>query len=228
MIISFCIPIMNRLEDLKEAMPHHIAIADRYPPIQIAVADINSTDGLEDYMKHTMEAVNFNNGSYFTYRKYTQRSTWHMALGFNLAMKLGDGDYLVATPADHYVELGYIPAVMEFIEQGCVWITGPKFKDLIAIKREEFYNTGGYDEHFELYGPEDLDLQERLARRGGKYGQLPFGLVQNMFTPEDKKMANYRIKGNKKELSNLMLPHLNKNRQDNQLVANQDIEWGQW
>lgn len=229
MLISLCTPCMNRKDDLMATMPSKIAAAKASPPVEIAVVDYNSGNGLRDFINDIIDSTYLGGGGFFTYRKYTGRDTYHAAHANNLAMMLGGGEYVVLIPADVFIEPGFILSLRENIDQGCVWSnTSRKHRSAIAILRNEFIAMGGYDEHFEMYGPDDIDIIERLERRGCKRGEIPDEFVSSIYTPPDRKVENYRIKASHKELGAMNMPHLSENRKNGVLVANSGIEWGKW
>jgi len=229
MLVSLCTPIMNRLEDFKETISYKIIAAQENPPIEIVILDYNSTDGLEDYVRNLMKTATLGNGSFFTYKKFTGRTTFHATHSYNLAMLLGQGEYVVLVPADVIIRSGYMFFLREEIKKNCIWInTSHKRRSTIAIKKEEFINMGGYDERFEFYGPDDIDIMERLIRRNAKRGEIPDRYLKDIFTPADKKIENYRLKMSHGEMGKMLMPFLYENREKKQLMANEGIEWGKW
>lgn len=229
MLISLCIPIMNRLDDLMATMPDRIANANSSPPVNICVLDYNSTDGLEGWIIELMNSTVLAHGSSFTYTKYDKRDYFHSTHAYNLAMLSGIGKWVVLTPADVFVKDGYIAVLRQRISEGCQWCnTDRKRRSTIAIEKNEFVKAGGYDERFETYGPDDRDIIERLERRELKRGSIPDHLLDDIFTPAEKKIANYRIKGSHHELGKMLMPYYYENRNSGQLVANQGVNWGSW
>jgi hypothetical protein len=221
---------MNRLDDFVETMPFKIDAANSCPPVEILVIDYNSTDGLDRYMHKLMESTRLEGDSFFSYHLYTGRDTYHAAHANNLAMLVGQGEYVVLVPADVYLKYGYISALREQIAQGAVWCnTAKKRRSTIAIRKNEFLAAGGYDERMEMYGPDDLDLIERLERRGCKHGRIADDLIDDIYTSPEKKVANYRIKNmSHKGLGALSMPYYLENKALGALVANVGVEWGSW
>lgn len=220
---------MNRLEDLKATMPDRILNANSSPPVEIAILDYHSTDGLCGYMQELMTTTVLNELSFISYQVYTKRLYFHSTHAYNLAMLSGRGEWCILNPADVFLKDGYIKILRERIAEGCLWCnTDKKRRSTIAIKKSEFITAGGYDERFESYGPDDVDIIERLERRGLKRGSIPDNLLNDIFTPAEKKIENYRVKGSHKELGKSLMPYLYENRANKQMVANEGRVWGNW
>jgi len=220
---------MNRLDDLRETIGSRVAQAIKSPPIEILVLDYNSTDGLQEYMREVMTNLRPTNGNRIIYKKYSARDTYHAAHANNLAMLAGSGDWVALTPADVFLVEDYAINLRQCIAEGCQWAnTTKKRRSTIAIHKDEFIASGGYDERFECYGPDDVDLIERLERRKLKRGAINDNYVRDIFTPADKKIANYRLKGSHVELGQALMPFLYDNRSRGQLVGNEGQVWGQW
>ena len=218
MLISFCIPIHNRLHDLKQTAPYLIVAAQASPPVEIVTLDYGSTDGLTDYVKGLPDVTHHRfNSDYF-----------HKAHAFNLAILASKGEYFVLLGADAYPAKKYIQVIRDLIAQGCIWMRANELRGIIACRREEFIEAGGYDERFEFYGPEDRDLDLRLQRRGGKFGLVPIGLMNVIPTTNGDKVKNFRLKLSKPEMSRLMRPIFEENTANGVLIANQGRAWGQW
>ncbi|HEY5549740.1 MAG TPA: glycosyltransferase [Candidatus Saccharimonadales bacterium] len=227
MLISFCIPCMNRTYDLKKTMPYLTAAAKASPPVEVVILDYNSVDDLEDYIKSVKQE---NPDFILTYRKYSGRDTYHMAHARNLSVLAASGEYIVIFSTDLFPYKDFIPTVRRLIaETGAKWLyTGILYLGVIVCKKAEFVAAGGYDERFELYGPEDKDLNERLARRGVKSARYPEELIGIFRTTDTEKTKNYRLKMSKREMSGLMRQYYFQNNQDLIKVANQGLEWGSW
>lgn len=228
-LISLCVPCMNRLEDLIQTMPHMINAANASPPVEIAVVNYSSKDKLEDYIFSLMDDKKLIRDNFINYKKYTGRDTYHAAHANNLAMLLGGGDYIVLIPADVFITIEFIPILRNLFKAGCIWCnTKKKHRSTIAIKRTEFIASGGYDERFEMYGPDDIDIIERLERRGLKHGFIPDEVLSSIYTSPDKKVANYRVRVSHKELGKMSMPYYYENRDNKVLVANIGRTWGEW
>ncbi len=225
-LISLCIPVHNRTYDLKKTMPYIIEAANASPPVEIAVLDYNSPDDLARYI----EAVNhvmFGNDVSMIYHKYTGKIYFHKAHAFNLAILMSHGEYFVLMGSDAYPEVGYVAMLRTLIAQGCQWMHARELCGIVACERKAFIAAGGYDERFEFYGPEDRELDERMMRRGLKFGEVPRGLMHVIETPNEEKVKNYRLELSKREMSHRMHLIYDENKANNVLTANPG-GWGKW
>jgi len=224
MLISFCIPIHNRLSDLQEVLPSVIKSAKRSLPVELVILDYNSTDGLEEYVK----TIDYDN---IIYKKFTGRDYFHMAHAKNLAALAANGEYIVTSNADIFVNEEFFEFIRTIIENtGIPLLRTPNlnsYAGIVVIKKSEFIAAGGIDERFEFYSPDDKDFILRLERRGIKYTIYPLNHLSMVTTPNNKKVKNYRLKISKRAMAKLMVPIYEENIKNNVLVANPK-GWGKW
>lgn len=223
MIISMCVPIMNRLEDFKITFPAMARAAQASPPAEVAVMDYGSTDGLEAYMRNWW----MREGYTLTYRRLMHEH-YHVAHARNLSTLISRGEWFICLSADSLVTERLVSEVRRRIEQHQPdWMSADKLGGIIACKRELFERLGGYDERIELYGPEDKDFAERLTRYGAKRCGMPHE-VEILPTPDRMKVENFRVRGTKTQLSKKARWVLEENQRDEVIVANAGRGWGQW
>ena len=192
MIISYCIPCMNRTYDLKKSLPLTIKAANASPPVEIVVINYNSQDDLDDYMDFA--GVRLEGDNLLTYKKYTGRDTYHMAHAQNLAMLAGSGEYLVNTATDVTLTIDYFSTIRELLAPGdIVWMMSARY-GIPVIRKDEFIAAGGHDERLEFYGKTDRDLHSRLHRRGGKFVKYPSDILTVIPTSRAEKFKNYTMK----------------------------------
>lgn len=227
MLISFAVPCGNRLNDLKNTLPHLIAAANASPPVEISILDYASSDGLEEYMKDFVSHATLASDNMISFRRYSGRDHFHKAHALNLAILTSHGEYFCLLGSDAIPEVGYIPAVRNLIADGCIWGHASDVCGIIFCQRKEFVEAGGYDERIEFYGGEDRELDARLTRRGAKFGLVPKGLTSVIVTPNDQKVKNYRLPLSKREMTKLTRAIVEENERNQLLVANPD-GWGKW
>jgi hypothetical protein len=215
---------MNRLEDLKEALPSVIMAAIMSPPVEILVLNYNSQDGLRDWM----DAVSMRGPVTIRSVRYTGRDHYHMAHARNLSVINSVGQVTVVSCADIMVDPTFFQVIRRGFEDGleAMFATGNHYPGVTAVLKKEFMDAGGFDERFEYYGPEDKDLIERLKRRGVPYGHYDELLLNQIKTPRLKKTEHYRTKS-LYQMWKMMQPIFKENKANGVLVANPD-GWGRW
>ncbi len=92
--------------------------------------------------------------------------------------------------------------------------------------RADLVAAGGFDETFELYGPEGKELNERLVRRGLSQLTLPMDIVSQIPTSIKDKVRNYRTKLTRREMHNLGMLLWKENTSAKLMVANEGRDWG--
>jgi len=218
--MSFCVPIMNRVFDLRKTLRHSVRAAAESMPVVVSILDYNSSDGLGIFIR------NFNGT--VAYTRYEGREYYHMAHAYNLAVKCSSGEFVVVMGADAVLTAGYVSILRQLIADGCIWMRPRHYRGIICIQRKEFLAAGGYDERFNLYMGEDKELEARLRRRGAKFGLVPDGLVGVIRTSARDKLANYGSSLSKREMMTLGASLRKENETAGLLVANAGKEWGAW
>lgn len=228
MVISLCIPCMNRTHDLKKIMPSLVKAANASPPVEINVLDYGSQDDLFDCVFDVIHSDQFRNGSIISYHQFRGRNYFHMAHARNLSVLVSRGEYVVISSTDIELDESFFTVIREHIEKDApTWLHFKNETGVITIKRDEFINAGGFDERFEFYGSEDKDLYLRLLRRGAHHVIMPDKLFHAMRTPDEVKIQNYRLKITKKEMDERGKVFYYENIQKGVLVANPE-GWGAW
>jgi len=247
MIISICIPNMNRTYDLKQTLPKTIQAINNSPPAEIVVLDYDSKDDLEEYIKTTKDTVFLEEGNTLLYTKSPNHPYFSISHSRNLAALASHGEYIIILDADISPHEDFINYIRELIEkENPIWmcekgltIEGFTAGRIPVVKRDEFISAGGYDERFNVCGPEDKDICMRLHRRGGKFIAFPHSLTDEIYTPRKEKIRNLNLELYKDELpkgkgwtklvmSRTMRKIYEENNANKALVANEGKEWGKW
>lgn len=226
MLISLCTPVMNRTDDLKQTMALRIAAAVKSLPVEFVILNYNSCDDLREYVLTEVKPMCHEAGILLTYREYKGRDHYHQAHAYNLSLLASMGEYICIMGADTYPKQGYFETIRELAADGIEWMEDKRYKGAICCSRFNFIAVGGYDERFEFYGPEDRDLAVRLARYGSKKATIT-NMIGNNFTPDAVKVANYRIKVTKHEMSKMMRPIFDENVKNDVVRVNPD-GWAKW
>ncbi len=199
MIISLCIVDMNRTGDLKQTLPATIRAANASPPVEIVILDYDSKDDLATYIESVKTSAHLNEGVVLNYSKSPNHKYFSISHSRNLAVMASHGDYIVILDADIIPHENYIKVLRETIErekpvwmvEGGRYITGKLIGGrMLVCQKAEFIAAGGYDERFNLCGPEDKDICMRMHRRGGKFIAFDRALVDEIRTRARQKIEN--------------------------------------
>jgi glycosyltransferase involved in cell wall biosynthesis len=225
MLISYCIPCMNRTYDLKKTLPLTIQAANESPPVEIVVVNYNSKDDLDEYMIG-VDGERLESGNLLTYKKYTGREYYHMAHAQNLALLSGSGEYVINVGADIVPASNFFSVIRDLLAPGDIeWMVSSRY-GMPVIRKDEFVAAGGHDERLEFYGKTDRDLHNRLWRRGGKFIYYPSEILSTIPTPRVDKFKNYSMKS-AHGMKVLNKEVYEENMKKGVLVAN-DEGWGSW
>lgn len=221
MKLSVCIPARDRTPNLREVMPSVLAAARYSPPVEVCILDYGSTDGLAAYIAE-LDAPEV------AYRRY-DAPWYHNAHARNLAHTMATGDWQVASGTDIGFAPPFFAEVRAVIASGVdvVGVGGHDYPGVVAVRRDDFYAAGGYDERLEFYGKEDKDLLLRLERRGLTFGYVPSGLLWIIPTPNGEKTKNYRLNLGKHGMEKHSKAIYEENIERGVLVANEGVPWGQ-
>lgn len=246
MLISLCIPAMNRAHDLRKCLPAVIGSANFSPPVEIVIVDYSSRDGLPQYLAQTRAELALVDGNFWTARSLNGKHFYNSAHARNLCVMASHGDYIVQLGTDILPDKYFVAYIRERISQHHpVWMNEgngeeaghhPGFLGSILVcKRDEFIAAGGYDERFKYYGPEDRDICHRLHRRGGKFEAFPSSLVKSIPTPYREKLRNLdktpftdKAVDMRRQMSRYLRAIYEENKAKGVLVANEGTDWGKW
>jgi radical SAM protein with 4Fe4S-binding SPASM domain len=175
--LSFFTVCMGRLHHLKETLPKNLAWNADHPDIEFVILDYNSPDGMGEWVQAEL-AEHLRSGRLVYYR-YDDAQFFSYSHSRNMAARLCSADIICNVDADNLTGPGYATYVDRQMQDkdllvGCdledgVFTTIPNdfgFTGRMAVRRELFLETGGYDEDMIAWGYEDLDLYNRLERRG--------------------------------------------------------------
>lgn len=190
-MISFCTACCNRLEHLKKTYLHNIKIArKKNPTIEAEFVLVNYGDscGLDDWVQKKLMRYDF-----FTY--YQADVQWfHMSKAKNLSLRLSKGDFLFYLDADAYIHESMMDAIKEAMEMDVYLVHPHMVNTVLGFKREDFLAVGGFDESFEGWGFEDIDMSIRLKNFGLNFYQPVFQAYKNIYHGDDDRFMNYEPK----------------------------------
>lgn len=225
-MISFCITCMDWLDYLKHTLPANIEVSDwLYPDVEFVLLDYNSKDGVGDWVSKNFRRY-LDNGMLKYYRT-TKPQYFHRSHAKNVAHKLSKGEIVCNLDADNFLSVEFLEAVIRiFKENDKTLIFGDsQCRGRIGLKREYFFELGGYNEDFKSWGVEDCDF---LLRASLHLKLMPLNLKDFCWAIDHDYMERVKNQRNKNLLEareeNVILAKDALAR--NHYVANQNREWG--
>jgi glycosyltransferase involved in cell wall biosynthesis len=236
MLISLCIPCMNRVHSLKRVLPSIIESVNASPPVEITILDYSSTDSLDEYLTEIKETTYLVEGNKFNFQKITGKKYYHSTHARNLTVIASSGEYVIQLDTEIILPVKFVGYIRDRLETTHpIWMCEGRLGRCIVIQRDEFINSGGYDERFDVYAPEDKDICLRLHRRGGKFETFPLSLISVIETSNKEKLINLNQEPYKngpfwikRMMFRAMKVIYEENISNNVLVANEGKEWGKW
>lgn len=174
--IAFCITCKGRSFHLKSTLPKNLADNADYKNCVFIVLDYSSDDDLLRYLaqNHWKE---IKAGRLVVY-SFRDAERFHMAHAKNMSHRCGmleGADILCNLDADNYTEPGfasYIASVIHSphdylaVDKVIPGVTPRGVTGRIVVHKVAFLNSGGYDEKFASWSPDDKDFNHRLHRMG--------------------------------------------------------------
>ncbi len=178
--IAFCTTCKGRRQHVELTLPKNLADnADCKDFVQVLV-NYNSSDGLDDYLRANHQR-DIDSGRLAVYHLPTPPK-FQMAHAKNVAHRLGiaeGADVLVNLDADNFAGPGFASYLADqFDGDMFMWsrmVPGELARGIsgrIAVPAKLFLNSGGYDERFETWSPDDKDFNIRLRRMGYKAREI--------------------------------------------------------
>jgi hypothetical protein len=224
---------MNRIEQFKKAIPYIIKAANNSPPIEICILDYSSTDGLADYLDIISSSFYIDPKNFITILHSNNHKYYNSPHARNITALHSCGEFIIQLSAEALPSENAFSFIRYQIEtQKPIWMCEGYLGRWIVCEREEFIDSGGYDERFIAYAPEDKDICLRLHRRGGKFIQFPYSLIDEIPTSNKDKLANYDLTPYterlwvKRQMGRIAKKIYEENNKKGVLVANEGIEWG--
>lgn len=174
--IVFCTTCKNRTQHLRQTLPVNLA-DNPSPDNRFIVLDYGSQDDLLDYLRTV------NDPRLIVY-SCSPPGPFHVAHAKNMAARLGileGADILVTVDADNYTGPNFDRFILDRSGFGTFLCPDfPRIQSLphgpsrpnrgyagrLAIRSQEFIKAGGYDELFDTWRGEDIDMIARLQRMG--------------------------------------------------------------
>lgn len=187
--IVFATTCKGRTEHLRQTLPKNLS---DNPNSKFVVLDYNDQEGLLDYLA-TEHRSDIEVGRLVVY-SCLDSPVFRMGHAKNMAHRcalLEGADILVTLDADNIAGLGFetyiqhkfavepnlsfitpdfasLPKPGHRFQEGNPLLLGRGFAGRLAIRAQDFIKIGGYDQGFETWRGEDMDIIERLKRVGLK------------------------------------------------------------
>jgi len=160
---------MGRLHHLSQVYEQNIKAALSYSNVEFVLLDYHSPDQLGAWVKSAFPE--WLESGILRYFRTTEPVLFHMAHAKNVAHRLAQGEVLVNLDADNSFRQGFAEEIATLFANDARVIA--KFSDYyrgcsgrIALRRDDFYRIGGYDEEMIGWGYEDQDLIARARSLG--------------------------------------------------------------
>lgn len=230
--ISLCITCMGRRHQLEQTLPFSLQQAPD-DDVEFVLLDYNSPDGLSPWIKQTfsrelasgkLKLVRTEKPKYFS-----------MAHAKNAAHRHGLGQILVNLDADNFATAEYLADVRRVMAEGAdvhafhnqdqgAWGGGC---GRVAIRWDWFYRLGGYDEQFEGWGGDDVDLVVRAEHLGARVHYAPSRLLKLIRHGDALRTENFAEAFRDKALTRSRIDAIHRKKlQAGELVANMGRLWG--
>ncbi|CAJ1358184.1 unnamed protein product, partial [Effrenium voratum] len=162
--VGLCTSTMNRLWQLQHALP--ITLMHCYPyreRVRVYVVDLGSSDGtLKWILRHCRFFMEIDLLRVFR----AEEPYWHASVGKNAAHAQAEEQILVNVDGDNMIGAGFLRNVCDKFAAGDCAVAqyelGQGTCGRIALRRDTFWELGGYDEDAYPMGCQDTDLVLRV------------------------------------------------------------------
>jgi hypothetical protein len=180
-LISAITTCKARLEHLKQTLPTLLAMG-----MEVVVVDYDCPDRAGAWVRDNCpqaRVVEVSDRPYFS--PSTARNRGAAAAG----------EWLVFLDADVSAAPAFVAAVRGLIQPDVFLIADPRPRglwDALVVARRDFDAVGGYDEVFEGWGDEDVELTARLAIGGVRQASFPARFWRRLATATPSGRASIR------------------------------------
>jgi hypothetical protein len=171
--ISFCTTCRGRLYQLRETLPHNLATLREDE--EFVLVDYKSPDGLSEWVwANCRDAIDAGRLRFF---EVLDEAPWHASKAKNLAYRISRGAFLFNLDGDNFILPQDTALIRAAKLQGFGARQGTgKLTDgtpgRIGMKRELFFDLGGYDEGLLGMTVQDYDIIVRAEATGYRFARL--------------------------------------------------------
>lgn len=174
MKVVFCTTCKGRAQHIEKTLPQNLR---DNPEATFVLLDYNSQDHLLEFVMSNL-AEFIVRGRLVVYSYRNGGGPFRMAHAKNMAHRCGlleGADVLCNLDADNYAGPGFADYVHNQFLGRNIFLWAKMIKDgegrlpkgisgRIAVSKHAFLNSGGYDEKYDTWGPDDKDFTARLSR----------------------------------------------------------------
>jgi glycosyltransferase involved in cell wall biosynthesis len=182
-LISAVVTCKGRLEHLKFTLPHLLAL----PDCEVIVVDYDCPEHAGDWVRATHPQARV--------VQVADRPIFNAAQARNLGVAAANAPWLLMVDADVIVAPELIDVLRGRLRPGVYLLPELRPYPLmgtVVLAREDYDAIGGYDEAFQGYGSEDLDLTSRLEMSGREAATFP-GCLRSIIHDDGLRAQFYEI-----------------------------------
>jgi hypothetical protein len=187
--ISVVTTCKGRLEHLKFTLPYMLAL----PDCEVIVVDYDCPEQAGDWVRATHPEARV--------VQVGDRPIFNAAKARNLGVAAASAPWLLMVDADVIVAPELVEVVRGLMRPGSYLVPEVRpypLMGVLVVARADLDAVGGYDETFEGYGSEDLDLTVRLGMAGRAVRTFPAGLLRSVLHDD-------ALRGRFHEIADLLL-----------------------
>jgi GT2 family glycosyltransferase len=205
---------MNRLHHIKKTLPQNILDNRDYPNVEFVLLDYGSDDGLEDWINDNFQKELVS--GLLNFRRTTEPKKYLPSHSKNMVHFQSTGDIVCNLDGDNFTGSGFASYLNKhFIQfpnsflsadyRNQNWQKESDTFGRIVCRKDDFESIGGYDERMKWYSYEDLDLCERLIRKGIKQYFITNRAFLNTIKHDDEERVG---KNSSSEITNIYINHI--------------------
>jgi hypothetical protein len=188
-LISAITTCKGRLAHLRQTLPSLMAL----PDCEVIVVDYDCPQGAGAWARSTFPAVKVVH--------VADRPHFKAAEARNLGVAAATAPWLLLIDADVGVGAGFVAAIAPLLGAGVFLRSTPLSPELygtLVVAGSDLAAIGGYDEVFEGWGSEDVDLVRRLEQSGRRANSFPARLLTTI-PHGDEIRGRYHAIGNPRD-----------------------------
>ena len=176
---------MGRLAHLQQTL----GAAAAQPNCSCVVVDYSCPEHCGDWVEQLFPNV--------TLVRVPDQLHFHPSRARNLGAAAADAPWLCFFDADVILSPQFSERMVPLLQAGNFYVVDPWVRELCGTTicpRLDFQHIGGYDEVFQNWGGEDLDLYDRLLRRGLRRQTISHDLVQAIVHDDLLRVQHFAVK----------------------------------